>query len=212
MDLIDISDIKNKYDKYPQEFKDFCKKNKLKAPNIKSNSGQLLCLLLNNKNKYANREILENFCKKLDIKTKDCIQCVNKVEQWGLKRYTCKKGLYNIPYPYEYYPIHLLKRKNFDYKDEKDKKINLIKEEIKKNYLDIDNEKWQLGHKNPELADNTMKNMILQPPIQAKYRDRFICLDTFIRIPTPKELKLKFDKYYTKNQQKELLKILNEKY
>jgi len=31
-----------------------------------------------------------------------------------------------------------------------------------------------------------MSNLVLQPPIQAKYRDKYTFLDTLTKIPTPK--------------------------
>ena len=58
----------------------------------------------------------------------------------------------------------------------------------KTDYIDIPNHLWQLGHKNPDSIDNSNKNLILQPPIQGKYRDNYIFIDTLTKIPTPKIL------------------------
>ena len=56
-------------------------------------------------------------------------------------------------------------------------------------YIDIPNDKWQLGHKNPGSIDNTGSNLILQPPIQAKYRDEYLFFDTLTKMPLPEKLK-----------------------
>jgi hypothetical protein len=71
---------------------------------------------------------------------------------------------------------------------EKNDEIDKIKSTIKNDYVDVPNESWQLGHKNPESDDNKSSNLILQPPIQAKYRDKYIFLDTLTKIPTPKTI------------------------
>ena len=56
--------------------------------------------------------------------------------------------------------------------------IDKIKSSIKSDYIDISNSLWQLGHKNPNSSDNTSNNLVLQPPIQGKYRDNYIFIDT----------------------------------
>ena len=71
---------------------------------------------------------------------------------------------------------------------EKNSLIDAIKEEIKSEYIDKPNNEWELGHKNPDLNDNSANNMVLQPPIQGKYRDDYIFIDTLTKIPTPKKL------------------------
>jgi hypothetical protein len=55
--------------------------------------------------------------------------------------------------------------------------INKIKSTIKADYIDVSNDLWQLGHKNPDSTDNSNKNLVLQPPIQGKYRDNYIFID-----------------------------------
>lgn len=210
-----LNNIVSTYEKYPDNFIIFCNKNKLSPPKISSNSGQCLCLLLFNKNKYATRKILTEFCKKINMQTVgDVIQYVNKTEQWGLKRSTEKRGYYKIPYPYKTITVNLNKRKNFKLskKSDKNSKINSIKKYIKHYYLDVPNIEWQLGHKNPEIEDNTQNNLILQPPIQSKYRDRFIFFDVFTKMPTIKELEINIDNYYNKEQQIKLLSILTKKF
>ena len=46
-----------------------------------------------------------------------------------------------------------------------------------------------MGQKNPGSIDNSNDNLILQPPIQGKYRDNYIFIDTLTKLPTPKKLK-----------------------
>ena len=105
---------------------------------------------------------------------------------------------------------------NFDGTEEdKNNKIELIKKNIKEDYLDVPNNQWQLGHKNPNSGDNHINNLVLQPPIQAKYKDNFIFIDTLTKIPTPEKF-IKDDKnnksYYTEIQQKILYKYLHYKF
>ena len=50
------------------------------------------------------------------------------------------------------------------------------------------NEQWQLGHRNPNSTDNSEKNLILQPPIQGKYRDDYLFFDTLTKMPLPNKL------------------------
>jgi hypothetical protein len=83
-------------------------------------------------------------------------------------------------------------RKDFKFdetEEVKNKEIDKIKETIKHDYIDVPNKNWQLGHKNPGSIDNTSKNMILQPPIQSKYKDDYIFIDTLTKIPLSRKLK-----------------------
>ena len=87
-------------------------------------------------------------------------------------------------------------RKNFKFdgtEDEKNIEINKIKSTINADYIDVPNEQWQLGHKNPGSTNNTSNNLILQPPIQGKYRDDYIFIDTLTKIPVPSKLKRMID-------------------
>ena len=57
------------------------------------------------------------------------------------------------------------------------------------------NSDWQLGHKNPGTTDNTSNNLVLQPPIQGKYRDNYIFIDTFFdKVPCAKKTENMVDK------------------
>jgi hypothetical protein len=142
---------------------------------------------------YFNREVCEKLKTKFDIKSSDIIQQFNKVSQRGIKSSSDlnDKGKSYIVYPYCLTNKHKM-RKNFSNnisKQEKIIEIDKIKQTINTDYINISNDKWQLGHKNPGLTDNTNKNMILQPPIQAKYRDDYIFIDTLTKIPIPKKFK-----------------------
>ena len=89
--------------------------------------------------------------------------------------------------------------------------IENIKADIKADYVDIPAEQWQLGHKNPE-GDNTSNNLVLQPPIQAKYRDNYIFIDTLTKIPTPETLARLIQEGknpYTQEQMTRLRTLLN---
>ena len=88
-------------------------------------------------------------------------------------------------------------RKDFKFngtEEEKNIEINKIKSTIKHDYIDVDNSEWQLGHKNPGSLDNTDENLVLQPPIQGKYRDNYIFIDTMTKFPTPNKLNVMIEK------------------
>jgi len=106
-------------------------------------------------------------------------------------------------------------RKNFKYdgtQESKNAEIDNIKSHLKHNYIEIPNKEWQLGHKNPDIEDNSNNNLVLQPPIQGKYRDNFIFIDTFTKIPTPKKFKQMIENNespYSKEQLIELKVLLS---
>ena len=82
-------------------------------------------------------------------------------------------------------------RKNFNFngsQEEKNSEIDKIKSTIKADYIDVPNALWQLGHKNPGSIDNSTKNLVLQPPIQGKYRDDYIFIDSLTKFPMPNKL------------------------
>ena len=187
LSLINIDNL-DEIKPYPLEFINFCKDNNLIIPKINTGRGKALSAMLNNIDKYFDRKTCIEFCNKFNINSDDSIQLFNKHEQIGIKT-SDEKGKYYIKYPYCLSNKHKM-RKNFGYnltEEEKNNEINKIKATIKNDYLDVPNEKWQLGHKNPESNDNN-NNLILQPPIQAKYRDRYIFIDTLTKIPTPNEI------------------------
>jgi hypothetical protein len=82
-------------------------------------------------------------------------------------------------------------RKNFKYngnENDKNTEIDKIKSTIRNDYIDIPNKDWHLGHKNPGLIDNSNNNLILQPPIQSKYRDDYLFFDSLTKMPLPNKL------------------------
>lgn len=189
--IININSIKEIKNNYPDEFIKFCELNNLKPPKNTSSSGKTLTSMLYNPYKYWNRKTCDDFVKKFNINTADSIQLFNKHSQWGISTNSrIEKGKLYIIYPYSLSNKHNM-RKDFIYNgNENDKNIEIekIKSTIKNDYIDVPNEKWQLGHKNPVYIDSTNNNLILQPPIQSKYRDEYLFLDTLTKIHLPHKL------------------------
>ena len=188
-DLIDINDVDEIPSQYPEEFTQFCTENDLKPPNIDTGNGKALSVMLKHKYCYWNRTTCDKFVEKFNITTKDSIQLFNKHNQWGITTNSgTERGKLYIMYPYALSNKHKM-RKDFKFdgtEEERNCEIDRIKSTISHDYIVVPNELWQLGHKNPECTDNTSTNLVLQPPIQQKYRDRYIFLDTLTKIPTPK--------------------------
>lgn len=208
-----ITSFNKKFEEYTPEFLEFVQKHNVKPPSLQTPSGQGIALLTceENRGKYALRDDLETFFNTLNLQTKDAIQCVNKCEQWGLRR-SQTKGKYSIPYPFVYFPLHINKRKNVKIVGNRDEFINTTKQFLQENYIDVPNDQWQIGHKDPSLptGDN---NVIYQPPIQGKYRDRYKFDDIGLtKFPTVVELLKNFDKYYSEQEQQELFDVLSKKY
>lgn len=211
--LINIDSIFIIPDKYPEDFIQFCNINRIIPPKISTGNGKALSIMLANPNYYFTRKECTKFCDKFGIKTKDSIQLFNKHEQWGIKC-SQERGKYYISTPYNITNKYKM-RKDFKYNGteaSKNEEIDNIKSHLKCNYLDIPNKYWQLGHKNPNIEDNTSNNLVLQPPIQGKYRDNYIFIDTFTKIPTPKKLEKMIennDSPYSKEQLKSIRDHLN---
>ena len=199
--------------KYPDSFIEFADGNNLKYPKLNTGNGQALCAMLLTPGKHWSRHECDEFVKKFNITTRDSIQLFNKHEQWGIKT-SSERGKNYIVEPFTLSNKHKL-RKNFTYDgtdEQKNAEIEKIKSTIKADYVDIANSEWQLGHKNPNSTDNAMSNLVLQPPIQAKYRDKYIFLDTLTKIPTPKTFQEMNDANqlpYTKEQLINLRDYLN---
>jgi hypothetical protein len=192
-DLIDIELISVIPNEYPVEFNKFCLDNKLKPPNINSGNGKALSVMLKYKFYYWNRDTCDKFIQKFNIESKDSIQLFNKHNQWGIQTNSgIEKGKLYIVYPYCLSNKHKM-RKNFKFngtEEEKNNEIEKIKSTIKTDYIDVPNCLWQLGHKNPHSTDNTDNNLVLQPPIQGKYRDNYIFIDSITKFPIPKKLEI----------------------
>jgi hypothetical protein len=191
-ELIDINSIHEIPSDYPEEFTEYCLTNGLNPPNITTGNGKALSAMLKYKSYYWNRDTCEQFVEKFNISDSDCIQYFNKHNQWGIKTNSDlhDRGKYYIVYPYCLSNKHKM-RKDFKFsgtEEEKNKEIDKIKSTIKADYVDVSNSLWQLGHKNPGSTDNTNENLVLQPPIQGKYRDNYIFIDTLTKIPMPHKL------------------------
>jgi hypothetical protein len=210
---IDVNNYTTPFTDYTVDFHAFVHKNGIEPPAVNTQSGQGIALLTceENRGKYALREDLETFFTNIGRTTGDAIQSVNKCEQWGLKR-NPTRGKYSIPFPFEYIKLHVMKRKNAKIGGDKDEIINATKEFIKVNYLDVPNSLWQVGHKDPNNMDNTSNNLIYQPPIQGKYRDRYKFDNLGLtKYPTIAELNSNMQKYYTDEEETELYHILEKR-
>jgi len=149
------------------------------------------------------------------MKTPDSIQLFNKATGFKmLKTESIQKlAYYCLQYPFESDTTDLDKRKGASISGDKNTSINATKEWFKKNVIDVPNEKWQIGHLDPTIADASEKNLAWQPPIQGKYRDRFKFDAQFLKMwPTAKELVPKMNKYYTENEQKMMYEALKQKF
>lgn len=195
--LINVSEIDEIPAEYPIEFQKFCTENDLKPPNITTGNGKALSVMLSNKFSYWNRKTCDEFMNKFDIQTRDSIQLFNKHSQWGIQTNSgLERGKLYIVYPYGLSNKSKM-RKDFKFDgtdDEKNTEIEKIKNTIKSDYVDVPNSSWQLGHKNPGTTDNTSNNLVLQPPIQGKYRDNYIFIDTLTKFPVPKKLEKMVEK------------------
>lgn len=187
MNRIAVDTITQIPTQYPIEFMNFVEEHKLKPPKLDTGNGKALALMLDNPLCYWTREDTDKIVNKFNIPTRDSIQLFNKHEQWGIQT-SNERGKNYILVPYALSNKHKM-RKNFVFDgtdEQKNVEIDKIKSTIKADYIDVPNSEWQLGHKNPNSTDNAMSNLVLQPPIQAKYRDKYTFLDTLTKIPTPK--------------------------
>lgn len=214
--LIDIDKIHELPTEYPEEFNKFCIENDLHPPSINTGNGKALSVMLKYKYCFWNRDTCDPFVKKFNISTSDSIQLFNKHNQWGIQTNSGKeRGKLYIVYPYCLSNKHKM-RKDFKFdgtEEEKNTEIDKIKSTIKADYIDVPNNLWQLGHKNPSSTDNSNHNLVLQPPIQGKYRDNYIFIDTLTKIPTPNKLKIMIEKnetIFTHEQIADYLAIFTE--
>ena len=195
--LIDVDKIDDLPSEFPEEFTEFCRINDLKPPNITTGNGKALSVMITNKGNYWDRKTCDQFVEKFKIETKDSIQLFNKHNQCGIQTNSgIERGKLYIVYPYTLSNKHKM-RKNFKFdgtNEEKYLEINKIKSTIKADYIDVGNELWQLGHKNPASTDNSNHNLVLQPPIQGKYRDNYIFIDTLTKFPVPNKLEVMIER------------------
>ena len=190
MERINIDEINDDFlNGYHPELVEFTSKNNLKLPGIKTGNGKALSAMSHNPNKYWTRSETNQFIQKYHPTGGDSIQLFNKHEQRGIKS-SSERGKNYLVFPYELSKKHLM-RKDFKFdgtEEQKNEEINKIKSTIQHDYIDVPNKDWELGHKNPDTTDNSSNNLVLQPPIQGKYRDNYIFLDTLTKIPTPSKL------------------------
>jgi len=175
---------------YPYEFMSFCNSNNLRPPKITSKNGQALLAMLVTPFFYWTRKETDTFVKKFNIETSDSIQLFNKHSQWGILTSSDLhlKGKNFIVYPYALSNKKAMRTK-FTFHGNKDEAVQEIKNEILNNYINVNTELWQLGHKNPGSTDNSQSNLVLQPPIQGRYRDDYVFIDTLTKFPLPHKLK-----------------------
>jgi hypothetical protein len=175
----------------------------VKVPRLATVKGQILALVTdpNHKDLLFTRAMMDGFLTKIGKQSKDVIQAINKTDQWGLVHKTQDRQFYCIPRPFEYTDVHLKKRNSFGSELDKDDKSSLVRKAkgwLKKYYMDVPEEKWELGHKDP-LGSNAVSNLVMQPPIQKAFRDRFKFDSYGLRLcPTALELTSNLKKYYTK--------------
>jgi hypothetical protein len=198
---------------------DWSNKHNVKLPIANSKRAILLQAMTSESSmengKWWDRKDMEAVLKKHNMESADIIQLINKTEQWGLKNPTKDgRNRYRFEYPFIYVATHVEKRKVQKVNPEdKKKQIELIKENIKKDYIDVPIDKWQLGHRNPDLPNGTKDNLVWQPPIQGKFRDRFV-FDPLglMKYPTPKEIARNPSAYYSEGQLKELYDFLSKRF
>jgi len=192
MQKINIQEIVELPTSYPQVFTKFCEQNSLTPPKITTGNGRALSAMLLYPDRYWDRESCDAFVTKFNIKTSDSIQLFNKHAQWGIATNSGKeRGRLYIEYPYRLSNKHKM-RKGFKFdgtEEQKQAEIDRIKSTIHTDYIEPSYEKWQLGHKNPGTVDNSAANLVLQPPIQGKYRDDYLFFDTLTKMPLPAKLR-----------------------
>ena len=211
---INVNEIKPDFlANYHPDLLKFAEENKLKLPKLSTRNGKALSAMSHNPGKFWIRDDCKLFVKKFAIDSDDEIQLFNKHEQRGFKCIP-DKGKNMLIYPYEKSNKFSM-RKDFEFdgtEEQKNEEIEKIKSTIQHDYIDVPNSEWQLGHKNPDTTDSSSKNLVLQPPIQGKYRDNYIFIDTLTKIPTPSKLlaDIKSGKSpYTDEQIKQLRDGLN---
>jgi hypothetical protein len=211
--VINISLYTTKFEEYPSDFVAYAKEHGVDLPPLTSMRGQALALLSQpgvRGEKYVGRDEADKFFKNIGMDTGDSIQQFNKAT--GMKRMKMK-GKYCLQYPFECDTTDLDKRKGVAISGDRDSIINMIKDWWKKNLGDVPNADWQIGHLDPTIDDASEKNLAYQPPLQAKYRNRFKWDAYFHKMwPTGEELTTNLNDYYTEKEQRAILEALKQKY
>jgi hypothetical protein len=210
---INIGVYTTKFTAYPSDLLEFCSGG-VKLPKLDALRGQAIALLAQPENRglrFMTREDTALFFTQIGIQTDDSIQPFNK--DFGLKKMS-GKGKYCLEYPFVMNTTHIQKRAGAKLSGDRDDQINTVKDWWRANLVDVSNAEWQLGHLDPTIPDATEANLAFQPPLQARYRDRFKWDDIFhIMWPTAeKELIPNIDKYYTEEEQRLIFEKLREKF
>jgi hypothetical protein len=213
LNRISITAYTTKYTAYPADLLAFCETMKVMPPNITSLRGQALALMAQPEVRgqlYLQREDTEQFFEQIGVPTNDAIQQFNKAT--GLKRIK-KRGAYCLVYPYEADTTDLDKRKGVAISGDRNTAIEHIKSWWRTNLVDVPNSEWQVGHLDPTVGDASETNLAYQPPLQAKYRNRFKWNAYFQKMwPTADEWIGKMNKYHTEAEQRAMLAALKAKF
>jgi hypothetical protein len=212
--IIDISRYDKKFEYYHFEVVFFAKEHKIRLPSLETMRGQALALMTQTEVRgqyYLTRKEATIFMGAIGMNTNDAIQQFNKAT--GFKRVS-KKGKYCLEYPYKPDVIDIRKREGLSMSVNKNDFIDRVKNWWRSHLLDVPNEEWQIGHLDPTISDTNESNLAYQPPLQARYRDRFKWDTYFHRMwPTGKELMSNnnMNDYYTVEEQTQLCHFLMEK-
>lgn len=212
---ITISNYTTAFVAYPAELEEFCK-GKVKLPKLKGLRGQALALLSQPEVRgqlYLDREDTAAFFAQIGLSTDDSIQPFNK--DFGLKKIKIPgKGKYCLEYPFSVNTTHIQKRAGAKISGNRDEQIDVVKQFWRENLVDVPNDDWQIGHLDPTIPESGETNLAFQPPLQARYRDRFKWDRIFHTMwPTAeRELIPNFDKYYTETEQLLIFKALQNKF
>ena len=210
---ISIASYTTKYAAYPADLLAFCETHKVMPPSITSLRGQALALMAQPDVRgqlYLQREDTEQFFKQIGVPTNDAIQQFNKAT--GLKRIK-SRGCYCLAYPYEADTTDLDKRNGAAISGDRNTAIEHIKAWWRANLVDVPNSEWQVGHLDPTVGDASDANLGYQPPLQAKYRNRFKWDAYFHKMwPTADEWIGKMNEYHTEAEQRAMLAALKAKF
>ena len=206
-----ISNFKTKFLQYPEDLLSAAAEANLSLPGLTSKTGQALALMGQpgvRGEMYITRKEAEQFYSQIGMDSQDSIQMFNK--NTVFKRLNLPKGRYCLEYPFV---IDLGKRKRVSIHGDRDACIDMIKKFWRDNLTEVPNSEWQIGHLDPTTNDNSQTNLTFQPPIQARYRDRFKWCPLFMKMwPTGDELVSKFNKYYTEQEQRHIYASLRTKF
>jgi hypothetical protein len=211
--IINIGLYADAFKEYHPDLISFAETNNISLIPLKSMRGQALALMSHPEvrgQKYIGRDEADGFFRNIQMDTKDAIQQFNKAT--GLKRMNIR-GYYCLRYPFEADTTDIDKRKGVSIGADKTTSVNSIKEWFRKYIVDVPTDEWQVGHLDPTINDASETNLAYQPPIQGKFRDRFKFDRSFIKMwPTAAELIPKIDRFYTENEQRNILAALKQKF